>query len=96
MRNPVFGVSDTKRTVLPLNMLRGLKFQIYKVEGLYTVCSKNKSTDCTVICIFGFAYAQSVFLMMRLLCALNNLCREDKSQIRVEADLLKKSLKLPF
>ena len=28
------------------------------MPGLYIICSENKSTDCTVICTFGFAYAQ--------------------------------------
>ena len=46
MRKPVFGGylnrSDTNRAVQSLNMARGLKFPIQKVEGLYYLCSENK------------------------------------------------------
>ena len=48
-------------------MARGLKFRIKKVEGLYYLCSENKSADqlCGVaaqlICVFVFAYAKSRF-----------------------------------
>ena len=49
MRKPVFGGyltrSDTNRAVQSLNMARGLKFPIQKVEGLYYPCSENKGAD---------------------------------------------------
>ena len=48
MRKPVFGVSDQVRNkpgLQPLNMVRGLKFWILKVGGLYYPCSKNKVAD---------------------------------------------------
>ena len=37
--------SDTNRAVQSLNMARGLKFRIQKVEGLYYPCSENKGAD---------------------------------------------------
>ena len=37
--------SDTNRAVQSLNMARGLKFQIHKVEGSYYPCSENKGAD---------------------------------------------------
>ena len=37
--------SDTNRAVQSLNMARGFKFQVQKVEGLYFPCSKNKGAD---------------------------------------------------
>ena len=49
MRKPVFEGyltrSDTNRAVQSLNMARGLKFPIQKVEGLYYPCSENKDAD---------------------------------------------------
>ena len=50
MRNLSLGFPtrcNKKHTVKPQNMVRGLKIQIKKVEGLYYqwVCSKNKDTD---------------------------------------------------
>ena len=41
-------------------MVRGLKFRIQKVEGLYYLCSENKGTD-ELICTFVFAYVKSRF-----------------------------------
>ena len=38
-------MSDTSQAVLSLNMARGLKFLIQKVEGLYYPCSENKGAD---------------------------------------------------
>ena len=32
-------------TVQPHKMVRGLKFRIYEVEGLYYLCSENKGAD---------------------------------------------------
>ena len=32
-------------TVRPQNMARGLKFRVYKVQGFYYLCSKNKGAD---------------------------------------------------
>ena len=37
--------SGTNQAVQSLNMARGLKFRIQKVEGLYYPCSENKSAD---------------------------------------------------
>ena len=45
MRKPTFWFltrSDTNRAVQSLNIARGLKFWIQKVEGLYYPCSENK------------------------------------------------------
>ena len=38
-------MSNTNRAVQSRKMVRGLKFRIYKVEGLYYLCSKNKGAD---------------------------------------------------
>ena len=58
--------SDTKWAVQPQNLVRDLKFWIYKEEGMYYLCSKNRGTDqlrCTawLICTFILAYAKSRF-----------------------------------
>ena len=48
MRKPVVRVSDRSDTnwaVQPQKMARGLKVLIYKVEGLYYLCSENKGAD---------------------------------------------------
>ena len=48
MRKPVSGFPtryDTNLAVQSLNMARGLKFRIQKVEGLYYPCSENKGAD---------------------------------------------------
>ena len=48
VRKPVSGfptMSDTNHAVQPQKMVRSLKFQIYKVEGLYYPCSKTKDAD---------------------------------------------------
>ena len=42
MRKPVSGFPTAGCTI---KMARGLKFGIYEVEGLYFLCSKNKSAD---------------------------------------------------
>ena len=58
-------MSDTNQAVLSLNMARGLKFRIQKVEGLYYPCSENKGADqlrgYRLICVFVFAYAKCRF-----------------------------------
>ena len=36
---------DTNQAVQLQKMARGLKFQIWKVEGLYYLCSENKGAD---------------------------------------------------
>ena len=57
--------SDTKRSVQPQKIPRGLKFQIYEEEGLYYLCSENTKAliSCVVstqlTCFFVFAYAKS-------------------------------------
>ena len=48
MRKPTFWFltwSDTNQAVQLLKMARGWKFRIYKVEGLYCLCSENKGAD---------------------------------------------------
>ena len=48
MRKPTFWFqtwSDTNHAVRLQKMARGLKFRIYKVEGLYYLSSKNKGAD---------------------------------------------------
>ena len=37
--------SDTNRAVQSLNMARGLKFWIQKVDGFYYMCSQNKGAE---------------------------------------------------
>ena len=37
--------SDTNQAVQLQKMARGLNFLIYKVEGLYYLCSENKDAD---------------------------------------------------
>ena len=37
--------SNTNWTVQPQKMVRGLKFRIQEVEGLYYLCSENKGAD---------------------------------------------------
>ena len=46
MRKPVFPTrSNTNQAVQPQKMVRGLKFRIEVVEGLYYPCSENKGAD---------------------------------------------------
>ena len=48
MRKPTFWFStwsDTTKAVQLQKMDRGLKFRIYKVEGLFYLCSENKGAD---------------------------------------------------
>ena len=48
MRKPTFWFptwSDTNQAVQLQKMARGLEFQIYKVKGLYYLCSENKGAD---------------------------------------------------
>ena len=40
-----FTLSDTNRAVQQQKMVRGLKFQILEVDGLYYQCSENKGAD---------------------------------------------------
>ena len=57
MRKPTFWCStwsDTNRALQPQKMARGLKFQISKVEGLYSLCRENKGAD--QLCDYLFAY----------------------------------------
>ena len=37
--------SDTNRAVQPQKMARGMEYLIKEVEGLYNLCSQNKSAD---------------------------------------------------
>ena len=76
LRKLVFGVSDlsdTNRAARPHKMVRGLKFRMKEVEGLYYLCGENKGADqlrgyreadlrlCFRICVFVFAYVKSRF-----------------------------------
>ena len=48
MRKPTFWFptwSDTNQAVQLQKMVRGLKFRILVVEGLYYPCSENKGSD---------------------------------------------------
>ena len=48
MRKPTFWFptrSDTNKAVQLQKMVRGLKFRIWKVEGLNYLCSENKGAD---------------------------------------------------
>ena len=48
MRKPTFWFStrsDTNQAVQSQKMARGLKFRIWKEEGLYYLCSENKGAD---------------------------------------------------
>ena len=45
VRKPVFWVSNLVRHKQSQKVVRGLKFQIYEVEGLYYLCSENKGAD---------------------------------------------------
>ena len=48
MRKPTFWFptwSDTNQAVQLQKMARGLKFRIWKVEGLYYICSENIGAD---------------------------------------------------
>ena len=48
MRKPTFWFltwPDTNQVVQLQKMVIGLEIQIYKVEGLYYLCSKNKDAD---------------------------------------------------
>ena len=48
MRKPTFWFptwSDTNQAVQLHKMARGMKCRIYKVEGLYYLCSENKGAD---------------------------------------------------
>ena len=48
MRKPTFWFptwSDTNLAVQPQKMARGLTFRIWKIEGLYYLCSENKAAD---------------------------------------------------
>ena len=48
VRKSVFRVSDqsdTNRATRPHKMVRGLKFRMKEVEGLYYLCGENKGAD---------------------------------------------------
>ena len=50
-RSSVFPTrSDTNQAVQLQKMTRGLKFRIYKEEGMYYLCSENKDADQLCIC----------------------------------------------
>ena len=44
--------SDTNQAIQLQNMARGLKFQIWEVEGLYYLCRENKGADQQVFSFF--------------------------------------------
>ena len=65
--------SDTNRAAHVQKMVRGLKFGIQKVEGLYYPCSENKGADqlrgyreADLRLCFRI-YKKNGFLMMRLI-----------------------------
>ena len=90
MRKPTFWFStksDTNQAVQLQNMARGLKFRIYKVEGLYYV-AKTKAlisfvVTAKLICVFVFAYiyANVCFLMTRLILFQLRLLRHNDTQL---------------
>ena len=56
--------SYTNMAVQSEKMARGLKFQIFEVEGCYYLCSENKGVDqltTQLICTFDLAKANSRF-----------------------------------
>ena len=89
---------DTNRTIKQQKMAGGLKFRIYKVEGLYYPCSEKKAlinysqhaVSAQLIYAFVFAYAKTGFLMMRLkpVKRILNLKLFDTSYSRYEAHLM--------
>ena len=63
MRKPTFWFptrSETNQAVQLQKVARGLKFRIYKVEGLYYLCSENKG-PAKLICVFVYAYVKCWF-----------------------------------
>ena len=67
MRKPTFWFltwSDTNWAVQLQMMARGLKFRIWKVEGLYYLCSENKGADLRLC--FNTHMQNVGFLMTRL------------------------------
>ena len=70
MRKPVFGVSNHVQfngAVQPQKMVRGLKFRIYIVKGLYHLCSEtNALVSCAVLRSWSaplFSYEKAGFLI---------------------------------
>ena len=68
MRKPTFWFptwSDTNRAVQPQKTARGLKFRIWKIEGLYYVAKIKAlisfAVTAKLICVFVFAYAKHWF-----------------------------------
>ena len=58
--------SNTNQPAQPQKMARGLKFQIWEVEGLHYLCRENKGViNCrltvNLICTFFYAYSKSRF-----------------------------------
>ena len=59
--------SNTNQAAQPQKMVKGLKFRMHEVEGLYFLCSENKGADqrycvtAQLICVFVFAYAKIRF-----------------------------------
>ena len=57
--------SETNHAIQPTMMARDLKFQIYKVEGLYYLLNKNKGADqaawLLLICAFGLLMLKNRF-----------------------------------
>ena len=52
--------SYTNQAVQPQKMARGLRFQIYKEEGLSCLCSKNKGADQLHGCLY---YTEGLLVM---------------------------------
>ena len=58
--------SDTNWALQLQKVVKGLKFWIYEVEGLYYLCSETKwliscAVNAQLICAFAFAYAKRRF-----------------------------------
>ena len=77
MRKPTFWFPtwfNTNWAVQQQKMVRGLKFRIWKVEGLFYLCSENKGADQLRGSALLFSHMQNVgFLMMRLICPVRSL-----------------------
>ena len=68
--------SDTNWTVKSQKVTSGFKFQIYEVEGYYSIYVAQTKVlfSCPVtaklICVFVFAYAKRIFFTTRLILSL--------------------------
>ena len=85
----VFGFptrSDTNRAVQPQRIVRGLKFRISEIEGLYYLCSKNKGPDqlcsyCTADLPLCFRICKKLVLVF--VCVGGGGCGGEELQIYI-------------